>query len=66
VTEKPIEVGLDLRGEDYLMSFLAYTSDESLPELSDQIDDALKTYNASLEKQFDPDKHVQLKIHFAH
>ena len=64
LTDKPIEIGLDLRGKDYLMSFLAYSTANELPEVSDQIEEALKPYNATLEKRFDAGKHVQLKIHF--
>jgi len=64
LTDKPIEVGLDLRGKDYLMSFLAYTSAETLPELSNQIEEALNPYNASLEKKIEAGKNAQLKIHF--
>jgi hypothetical protein len=64
ITDKPIEVGLDLRGKDYLMNFLAYTGAETLPELSDQLEGALSSYDASLEKKFEAGKNVQLKIHF--
>ncbi len=64
LTEQPVEVGLDLRGKDYLMSFLVYSQADSLPEISDQIEAALAPYNASLETKMEAGKNVQIKIHF--
>ena len=54
LTKQPLEMALDLRSSDYLMSLMAYTDKTDLPAVSDQLDGALKDYNASL----------QFKVHF--
>ena len=64
VSSNPVEVGLDLRGDDYLLSFLAYTEEKSFPEVSAQIGDALQPYNATFEKVEVAGKNIQFKIHF--
>jgi len=65
VTSQPLEVGLDLRGNDYLMTFMAYSELQEFPAVSDQIDNALSAFNAKFEKVEDPGKYVQLKVHFS-
>jgi hypothetical protein len=65
VTTKPIEVGLDLRSDGYLLSFLAFCENISVSELSDQIGDALKLYNATFEKTEETGKYIQYRLHFA-
>jgi hypothetical protein len=64
LTKQPLEIALDLRSSDYLMSLMAYTDKTDLPALSDQIDGALKDYKAHLEKVHEAGKYLQLKVHF--
>jgi hypothetical protein len=65
-SEKPLEISLDLRSNDNLLSLMAYTDKTELPELNTEIDDVLKTYNATLEKIHESDKYIQFKVSFAH
>lgn len=64
LTKQPLEMALDLRSSDYLMSLMAYTDKTDLPAVSDQLDGALKDYNASLEKVHEAGKYLQFKVHF--
>ena len=65
LTEKPLEISLDMRSSDFLLIVLAYTEKSDMPELSDQLDGALKDYNATLEKVHEAGKYLQLKLSFA-
>jgi hypothetical protein len=65
LTEKPLEISLDMRSSDFLLIVMAYTEKSDLPDLSDQLDGALKDYNATLEKLHEAGKYLQLKLSFA-
>ncbi len=62
---QPIEISLDLRSADYLLSLMVYTDSADLPPVSDQIDGALKDYKAKLEKIHETGKYLQFKISFS-
>ena len=62
--KQPLEISLDLRSSDYLMSLMVYTDTAELPPISDQIDSALKDYKANLEKIHESGKYLQFKISF--
>ena len=64
LTQHPLEVSLDLLPETYKLSFLAYCSLETLPDLSDQIQKALDDYNATFKVTHLPDKYVQVNVAF--
>ena len=64
LTQQPLEISLDLRENDYLLSLMAYTGTETLPELNDQLDEALKTYNAVKEMIHEKNKYLQFKVRF--
>ena len=65
LSDKALEISLDLRSKDYLLSFMVYTDKADLPDISSEIDEALKAYKASLEKIHESGKYIQLKISFA-
>jgi len=66
LSDQAMEISLDLRGSDHLLSFMVYTDKAELPAVSSEIDDVLKTYNATMEKIHESGKHVQIKVSFAH
>lgn len=65
LTDKPLEISLDLRSSDFLLIVMAYTEKTDLPNLSDQLDGVLKDYYATLEKVHEAGKYLQLKVSFA-
>ena len=65
VAKQPLEISLDLRSTDYLLSLLVYTDQQDLPAVSDQLADALKAYKATLDKIHEKGKYLQFKISFA-
>ena len=65
LTGQPLEISLDLRGNDILMSMMAYTDKSDLPPVSDQVAEALKDYNAVLENKHEAGKYFQFKLSFS-
>ena len=65
LSDRPLEISLDLRPQDFLLSLMAYTDKSDLPSVSDQIDDVLKQYNASLENIHSAGQNFQFKIAFS-
>jgi hypothetical protein len=65
LTGQPLEISLDLRGNDILMSMMAYCEQSDLPEISDQVEDALKEYNADLNQIHEAGKYIQFKLSFS-
>ena len=66
ISAQPLEIALDLRNNDNLMSLMVYTDVQELPAVNAEIDEVLKSYQASLEKIHEKGKYVQFKISFAH
>lgn len=64
IAKAPLEISLDLREKDYLLSLMAYTESAELPEISDQLDESLKLYNATKNVVHEKNKYVQIKINF--
>ena len=62
---QPLEISCDLRGQDCLLSMMAYTDQEELPPVSDQIESTLAGYNAKMEKAHESGKYLQFKISFS-
>ena len=65
-SEAPLEISLDLRTNDNLLSMMVYTDKSELPEMSSEIEGVLKTYKATLETIHESGKYVQLKVSLAH
>jgi hypothetical protein len=66
LSDQALEISLDLRSSDHLLSFMVYTDKTELPAVSSEIDDVLKTYKATLDKIHESGKYVQFKVSFAH
>ena len=64
ITQQPLEISLDLRENDYLLSLMAYSEAAELPAISGQLDEALKSYNASKNVIHEKNKYVQIKLSF--
>ena len=65
LTSQPLEISLDLRGNDILMSMMAYTDSSDLPAVSDQVNDTLKDYKAELNLIHETGKYAQFKVSFS-
>ena len=66
LSDQAMEISLDLRSNDHLLSFMVYTDQSELPAMSSEIDGVLKNYKASMEKIHQTGKYVQIKVSFAH
>lgn len=66
LSDKPLEISLDLRTNDNLLSIMVYTDKTELPEVSTEIEDVLKSYKATLERIHESGKYLQFKVSFAH
>jgi hypothetical protein len=66
LSDKALEISLDLRTSDNLLSMMVYTDKTDLPDISGEIEGVLKSYKATLEKIHESGKYVQFKISFAH
>ena len=64
LTTLPLEIGLDLRDGGSLLTLMAYSETTELPQVSDNVTDALKEYNASFELVHKPGVNIQCKIAF--
>ncbi|MCK4559417.1 MAG: hypothetical protein KAV45_06500 [Calditrichia bacterium] len=66
LSDQALEISLDLRTSDHLLSFMVYTDQTEIPAVSSEIDNVLKMYKATLEKIHETGKYLQLKVSFAH
>lgn len=65
LTQHPLEVSCDLRGQDCLLSMMAYTDKTDLPAVSDQLTPVLESYHGKLEKVHEAGKYLQFKLSFS-
>ena len=65
LSSQALEISLDLREKDFLLSMMAYTEQSDLPAMNDQVNDVLKDYNASVNKIHEAGKYLQFKVSFA-
>ena len=66
LSEQPLEISLDLRNNDNLLSFMVYSNKSDLPSVSAEVEEVLKSYKATLEQIHEKGKYVQFKISFTH
>lgn len=64
LTQNPLEISLDLRDKNHLLSLMAYSDVADLPDISAQLDETLKEYNATKNVIHEKDKYVQIKVSF--
>ncbi len=65
LTSRTIEISLNQQAGNYVLGFSIFTEQTDLPALSDQLDDALKFYNASLEGKHQAGKYIQIVVTYA-
>lgn len=64
LTDRAVEVSLDLRPLGFRLSILAYTTIETVPEISSHLQEALDDYNASFKLDHKIGNYVQTTILF--
>jgi len=64
LTPAPLEISVDLRGQDVLLSMMAYTEKSDPEPLSDQVAETLNGYNAKIDTIHESGKYLQFKISF--
>jgi hypothetical protein len=64
ITKDPINVTLNTQSSGCLLCFIVSTDVSELPPLSENIDEALKPYNAAMRIVFEEGKYVQIILNF--
>ena len=64
LTDRAIEISLNAHRVGSMLSFAAFTEELTLPAFSDQLEDALKPYNATLAKTHKEGQYLQIIITF--
>ena len=64
LTDHPIQVGLDLMTDHYLLSLLVYTQKTEMPAIPDSVGEVLQNYNGRYEIQQQAGSFVQVKLYF--
>jgi hypothetical protein len=65
LTDMPLEISLNPHRSGYMIGFAVHTEKTDLPPLSDQLDEALRLYNGSIERTGEPGKYVRIIITFS-
>ncbi len=64
LTAQTIEISLDLLPEQFRLSFLAYTTAETLPEISGNLQNALDMYQAVFQFHHEKGRYVKASVSF--
>ena len=65
LTDKPLEISVNAQMSGILFSFSVFTEETNFPPLSQQLTEALQTYNATYEVKQEEGKYFQIIITFA-
>ncbi len=65
LTDKAIEISLNQQMGKIVLNFSVFTEHTDLPVFSDQLDNALKIYNAQLEIKQQAGEYIQIMITFS-
>jgi hypothetical protein len=65
LSDRTMEISLDLRGDSILLMLMAFTEKESLPEISPNLIDALSKFNAKYKRIHKASQYVQIKVEFS-
>jgi hypothetical protein len=65
LTKKSIEISLNAYREGSMLSFAAFTEEVTLPAFSDQVEETLKQYNATLKITHTEGQYIQIIINFS-
>ncbi len=64
ITDDTINVSLKTQSNGCLLCFIVSTNHKQLPPLSDNLDEALKPYNAAMRVVFEEGKYAQIILNF--
>lgn len=64
ITDDTINISLKTQSNGCLLCFIVSTNHEQLPPLSDNLDEALKPYNAAMRVVFEEGKYAQIILNF--
>jgi hypothetical protein len=64
ITDDAINVTLNSQSGGCLLCFIVSTNEKKLPPLSDNLDEALKPYNAAMRVVFEEGKYAQIILNF--
>ena len=64
ITDDAINVSLNTQSSGCLLCFIVSTNETKLPPLSDNLDEALKPYNAAMRVVFEEGKYAQIILNF--
>ncbi len=64
ITDDTINVSLKTQSNGCLLCFIVSTNHKQLPALSDNLDEALKPYNAAMRVVFEEGKYAQIILNF--
>jgi hypothetical protein len=62
VSDKALEIGLDLRDQEYLLNMMAFSTIDELPPVSDNLKEALQEFNAAYEVKHEKGSYIQFII----
>jgi hypothetical protein len=65
ITDDAINVSLNTQSSGCLLCFIVSTNETKLPPLSDNLDEALKPYNAAMRVVFEEGKYAQIILNFS-
>jgi hypothetical protein len=65
LSDKTMEISLDLMSNSILLVLMAFTDKESLPEVSPNLESALEAFNAKYKLVHKAGSYVQIKIEFS-
>ena len=65
LTTQPLEISLDLRGGDILLSMMAYSDKSDQPAINEQVINTMKDYNGALDQVHEAGKYLQFKLTFS-
>jgi hypothetical protein len=65
LTDKSIEISLNAHREGSMLSFAAFTQAAQLPTISDQVQETLNDYHATLKITHQEGQYIQIIIYFS-
>jgi len=65
LTDRSIEISLNAHRGGSMLSFAAFTAEVALPAVSDQVEETLKPYNATLKTTHTEGQYIQMIIYFS-
>ncbi|MFC2088915.1 hypothetical protein ACFLSX_04875, partial [Calditrichota bacterium] len=64
LTDRKLEISLNEQVGNYVLSFSVFTEKTDIPPISDQLNEAVKSYNASIDVKQKEGEYIQILITF--